>query len=91
MHRTARFTAGVAVVATAALVTILLLGWFLFADTPFGSLFFFLSWVIGATAFLSILFLPWYPVAEVRSPPDPVLAAQPPPHAGHRSTPQPRT
>ena len=74
MHRTARFTAGVAVVATAALVTILLLGWFLFADTPFGSLFFFLSWVIGATTFLSILFLPWYPVAEVRSPPDPVLA-----------------
>src|SRR5436190_902440 len=57
MHRTARFTAGVGVVATAALVTILLVGWFVFADTPFGSRFSFQPYATPVALGIVIIFL----------------------------------
>ncbi|TLZ64236.1 MAG: hypothetical protein E6K16_04400 [Methanobacteriota archaeon] len=73
MDRTARFTVAIAAIAIVAAVAILLIG-LRFLDNPLTWVLYFLSWVIAATSFLAILFLPWYPVAEVRAPPDRVLA-----------------
>jgi len=73
MRADERFTAGIVIAAIVTAVSILLSG-LLFVDNLLASVFFLLSWVVAATAFLAILFLPWYSVAEVRAPPDRVLA-----------------